>query len=230
MILHITRHGQVLDRGAGGVEGVDYPHGDPPLSSLGRRQARFLGDRLKELGFDGPVFTSPYRRAAGTAQIVAEVTDSEVFLATAMRESNGSGEHMAAFQGANAAELRAEFPRARPGPDFAYPWWTVDAETGDNVEERTGRLVDTLAADGRDALLVGHAASGGGATRYVLRQRAPEMLDEPRFSWNCMLTSLRLLPQFERLRLASTSHLPAEAMTSNARTREEVLVILQRRK
>lgn len=224
MILHITRHGQILppaDAGEGGL-----PDLDPRLSPLGRRQASFLGRRLLEAGFSGPVYASPFRRAAETAQIVAETVESEVVLAPRLRESNGGGGHMDRFLGATGAILQAEFPRIRAGENLAFPWWTTGPETPGDVEARVGPLVEELEAGGRDVLLVGHAASVGAATRHLLNKYAPELLGEPRFSWNCMLTSFSLLPEFRCLELASTAHLPPDSMTSNGKTRAEVMKIL----
>ena len=226
MILHITRHGQILPPAAGDAGDGGLPDLDPHLSALGRRQARLLGRRLKEAGFRGPVYTSPFRRTAETAQIVAEAVDSEIVLAPPLRESNGSAGHVAHFTGATGTILQTEFPRIRAGEDLAFPWWTTDPETPGDVEARVGPMVEDLEVRGRDVLLVGHAASVGGATRYLLNKYAPELLGEPRFSWNCMLTSFRLLPGFECLELASTAHLPGDSMTSNGKTRAEVVKIL----
>ena len=63
----------------------------------------------------------------------------------------------------------------------------------------------------------------GGATRHVLRHCAPDRLNERRDGWNCILTSFRMSPFFEVIHLADTAHLPPEAVTANARTREEVI-------
>jgi broad specificity phosphatase PhoE len=227
VILHITRHGQVQAATADSADLFVAP-GDPPLSALGRRQARLLGEHLRDLGFAGSVHTSPYRRAAETGQIVADVVDVALFLALGMRESNGDGERMAAFRGATMDELRTDYPRLRVDADSNYPWWTTAAESAEDIEERVGPVVAALEAKEEDVLLVGHGATVGAATRYVLNRRAPELMGAPRFPWNCMLTSLRLAPEFEMIRLASTDHLPADAMTSNAKDRKQVLEILAR--
>ena len=229
MILHITRHGQILPSAGGDAGDGGPPDLDPRLSSLGRRQASLLGRRLRDAGFGGPVYASPFLRAAETAQIVAETVDSEVILAPPLRESNGGGGLMDHFIGAMGPWLQAEFPRIRAGENLAFPWWTTDPETPGDVEARVGPLVEELEDRGREALLVGHAASVGAATRYLLNKYAPGLLGEPRFSWNCMLTSFILLPDFRCLELASTDHLPNDSMTSNGKTRAEVMKILGRK-
>ena len=227
MILHITRHGQVQPATDDGAD-VFFAPGDPPLSALGQRQARLLGERLRSLDFSGSIHTSPYRRAAETGQIIADAVDAELYLSVGMRESNGTGEHMAEFRGATIDELQTSYPRLWIDAETPYPWWTKDAESADDIERRVGSVVDLLETEGSDALLVGHGATVGGATRHVLNQRAPELVREPRFPWNCMLTSLRLSPRFERICLASTDHLPYDAMTSNSKDRDQVLEILAR--
>ena len=121
MIVHITRHAQVNPPALAKGEDPDYPRGDPPISDLGRAQARLLGQRL------------------------------------------------------------------------------------------------------HDALLVGHGASTAGAVRHILRHGAPErrLHNEP--GWNCALTSFRMAPEFDVIHLMDVSHLPCESVTSNTRTRDQVL-------
>ena len=52
-------------------------HEDPPLSRLGRDQARRLGERVNRAGYD-VVYTSPLRRAQETATAISErVTTDE---------------------------------------------------------------------------------------------------------------------------------------------------------
>ncbi len=227
MILHITRHGQVQPATDDDAD-VFFAPGDPPLSALGQRQAQLLGKRLLDSGFAGSIHTSPYRRAAETGQIVADTADAEFYISVGMRESNGTGEQMADFRGAAIEELQASYPRLRIDAEVPYPWWTLEAESADDVEARVGPVVDALEENGSDVLLVGHGATVGAATRYVLNRRAPELTREPRFPWNCMLTSLRLSPEFEKICLASTDHLPNDAMTSNSKDRAQVLEILSR--
>ena len=228
MIVHITRHGQVHAISEGEETDVFFAPGDPPLSSLGRRQAWLLGKYLRKLGFAGEVYSSPYRRTTETGQIIADTADVPLCLAPGMRESNGDGENMKKFRGLTAIELQTDYPRLRVDRDISYPWWTTDAEAADDVEARVAPEIDLLMTRETDVLLVGHGASVGAATRHVLKRHAPELLERPRFPWNCMLTSMRLAPEFELLRLSSTDHLPDEAMTSNSKKREQVLEILAR--
>lgn len=222
MILHITRHGHVFPAEPGESENTDYRRGDPSLSRLGREQALLLGKRLRKLGFDGRIYSSPYRRSIETAQIIAEVVDTEVAPEARFREYVNLEDDMTGFRGATGHELRAEFSRVRVGTQFPDLWWTSTAETGEDVEARVASLVDELADASSDALLVGHGATLGGATRHVLRNFAPARLNTQPPGWNCALTSFQMSPVFQVIQLADTAHLPPEAVTSNTRTRAEV--------
>ncbi|MDP7450593.1 MAG: histidine phosphatase family protein [Candidatus Latescibacteria bacterium] len=129
MDLHITRHGQVLPPGSDTWTRADYP-GDPPLSNLGYEQARCLGERLRDLGFTGAIYASPYRRTLQTACELAEVLDLVVQPVAALREIVMRDDQMQGFVGMNAAQLQALHPRVRGTAAFGEePWWTTAAET-----------------------------------------------------------------------------------------------------
>ena len=72
MKFYVTRHGQVAED-AEYFGDVAYPKGDMPLSKLGREQAELLGNRLRDEGFSGKIFSSPYLRTMETADIIAEI-------------------------------------------------------------------------------------------------------------------------------------------------------------
>ncbi|GGM13952.1 MULTISPECIES: histidine phosphatase family protein [Micromonospora] len=65
-LLYLARHGE-QDRPPGGSAAVDPAH--TGLSERGRRQARFLAERLRDLPLDA-VCHGPLRRAAETAELV----------------------------------------------------------------------------------------------------------------------------------------------------------------
>ena len=220
MPIYITRHGQVRTDLPPEDGQPEPPRGDWRLTRLGREQADRLGRRLKDDGFRGRILSSPYRRAVGTADIVAEIVDAEVAVEPLMREFVGSPEQMALFRGATLDELRQEFPRVNPEQALAWPWWTNAPESDEDVEARVAPLVESLADEAEDVLLVGHGASVHGATCYVLRRHAPELMPKCPPSWNCILTGFRLRPSFEALHLADTDHLQPDKVTSNHFTPE----------
>lgn len=216
MILHITRHGQTDVRS-------DHPPGDPHLTNLGRKQAELLGRSLGEMGFKGEIHSSPYFRTIETAQVIAGVTDRMVVPAAEMREYVIRDNQMDGFRGATQDELIACYSGVTKAPDFPYPWWTSNIESDEDIEARVAPLVDRVIAADVDSLLVGHGASTEGVHRYLLRRYAPDQMNHGQSGWNCFLSSFIIRPDFQVLRIMDVSHLPEGLVTSNARTREEVL-------
>lgn len=220
MIVYITRHGQPLLRSADEAD-PEFPRHDPPLTPLGEAQARALGRRLREMGFSGRIYTSPYRRTAQTSERIAEELGAWHYPEAAIREIVKREEQMVGFVGLTLEELRAEFPRIAPDASLPHPWWTPHAEDAAAVLARVAPFLEALLANGQeDVLLVGHGASVGAATRFLL-QRCPEGPEELPLSWNCALTAFRVGATCEVLYLRDTSHLPDEQVTSNARTKAE---------
>ena len=216
MILHITRHGQTDVRS-------DHPPGDPHLTDLGRKQAELLGQSLGNMGFKGVVYSSPYFRTIETAQVIADVTDTVVMPAAEMREYVIRDHQMDGFRGATQDELIAGYSRVTNAPGFLYPWWTTDIESDEDIEDRVKPLVNRAVTADVDALLVGHGASTAGVHRHFLGSDALKQVQHGQVGWNCFLSSFRVRPDFETLRFLDVSHLPDNAVTSNAKTREEVL-------
>lgn len=71
--IYLVRHGQ----SRANAEGILAGHLDSPLNSIGRQQAKELGELAKNAGlrFDH-IYCSPLIRAKETAQIIAKLTDS----------------------------------------------------------------------------------------------------------------------------------------------------------
>ena len=216
MILHVTRHGQTDVRS-------DHPPGDPHLTQLGRKQAELLGEALKDQGFEGQIYSSPYFRTIETADVVAEVTDTVVFPAAEMREYVIRENQMDGFEGATQAALVGRYDRVKYGDGFPYPWWTTNIESDEDIELRVTPLVDRAMAGDVDVLLVGHGASVAGVHRYVLGRYAPDQMTQEKVGWNCLLSSFRIRPKFDVIKLLDVSHLSEDMITSNAKTRAEVL-------
>ena len=94
------------------------------------------------------------------------------------------------------------------------------------MRARVAPFVDHLVAtESDDVLLVGHGASTGAATRYLLThcERVP---DEIPLTWNCALTAFRCIARAdgeilscEMIMLQDTSHMDEDQVTSNARFR-----------
>jgi probable phosphoglycerate mutase len=77
--LYLVRHAQSV-----GNTSADWQP-DPPLTELGREQARLVGERLARQGVDA-IFSSPLRRALETARPIAEATGLSVTVVDDLRE------------------------------------------------------------------------------------------------------------------------------------------------
>ncbi len=213
MIVYITRHAQPTSKAGG----AGYPPGDPPLSELGREQSRLLGKRLESLGFKGSIHSSPYRRTAETANIVAKVLDAGFHLEPALRE--WATPAMVHFAGLNLDGLRRDYDRVAPDAKLPDPWWTAEPEDEDDVLERVRPFLDRIVREETgDVLLVGHGASAIACMRHFLESNAPDALRKMDHTWNSFLSAIRVKPQVEALFLCDTSHMPREMVTSNSAT------------
>jgi len=216
VILHVTRHGQTDVRS-------DHPPGDPRLTEVGRKQAELLGRRLKDDGFRGIIYSSPYLRTTETAQVIADVTHSVILPAHEMREYVIREHQMDDFKGATLSDLTGAYSSVQDVRGLPTPWWTTGIETDEDIEARVRPLIEEVSQLGEDALLVGHGASVAGVHRHVLGTYAPNHIPEDQVGWNCMLSSFRLSPRFEIIEIMDVSHLPDDHVTNNAKSREEVL-------
>lgn len=158
----LVRHGQSEWNAAGRWQG----QADPPLSDLGRRQAR---SAALAMGAVDAVFASDLRRAAETAAIIAgELGIGPVLVDEGFRERD-AGE----WSGLTRDEIERGWPgyldppadeHAGFGPSTAPrrpPGWETDASVLERAVAALGRVHDTV-GDG-DALVITH-----GGLIYVL--------------------------------------------------------------
>lgn len=215
MIVYITRHGQP----SRSINQIDVP-GDPPLSELGREQARLLGQRLVSIKFDGTIFSSPYRRTVETADIIADQLDTSFELDLALREQAGEG--IVNFRGLTLEQVTAQYKRLAPSSQLPYPWW-AGAENQQDVLARVKKFLDELIAiSSSDALLVSHGASGLAAMWAILRQHDRQALRGIEQPWNCFFSAIRVKPQVQLLELCSVDHLQPDKVTSNNLTPDQI--------
>ena len=108
MRLILIRHGQSEANASGIVQGrLDYG-----LSELGLRQAELTAERLKHETVDR-ILTSPLRRAADTANAIAEMKGMEAVPDPALMEYD-----VGAASGLTGAEIRERYPNVVSA--FAY--------------------------------------------------------------------------------------------------------------
>ena len=225
MIIYITRHGQPAPfaEPEKQMPPGQHPREDPPLSALGREQARLLGERLKKLGFAGAIYASPYCRTSETADVIAATLGATFHPQPAIREyvvRRGEGLSIDGFVGQGLDGLRARFPRLAADATLPYPWWTTAPEAPEDVEARVRPFLDALIQRGeRDALLVGHGASVGACVRFLLRH-APAAFVSMGRDWYCHLTAIRVTPRVEPLLLADVEHLRSDQITDRPAGRQ----------
>ncbi len=133
--LLLVRHGQSTWNDQGRIQGQL----DPPLSDLGREQARRLAERLVGRRFAG-FYCSDLSRTRQTADAIAAVIEMEPVPMTELREVQ-----LGEWEGMTAAEIAADYPeqweRWRDDPS----WDVVPGGEGAAAfERRVLYAVDTL--------------------------------------------------------------------------------------
>lgn len=204
-----TRHGQVAPKGYYGDD-PSLPVGDVALTPLGKEQARLVGERLKELGFQGVIFSSPYDRTLKTASIIAQILNLTVTPVAWLHEIQLTPDD--GFCGATAEQIRNNYPCVQKEFDLPACWWGDCKEDLFAVIERVRvgleQTLPTVSED-VDVLLVGHAA-----TSVALRHLYNGTNNMRAFAWNCHL-SLLYAPE-EECYVNDCAYMPQEMWTGNA--------------
>jgi probable phosphoglycerate mutase len=148
------RHAETVDNAARIWQG----HKDSELSDRGREQVAAAAPHLAAYE-PALLISSDLRRAASTADAIAQLTDLEVRLDARWREV-----HVGEWQGLHADEVRARYPEVLAaldrGEDVAKG---VTGETRADVARRTGAALRELVQEllpGETAVVVAHGASG----------------------------------------------------------------------
>ena len=82
LIVKLIRHGESEFNRQGRIQG----HTNSPLSATGKLQAELTGRWLRENSKIKRIYTSPLKRALQTAQIIAELTNSPLFVVEEFKE------------------------------------------------------------------------------------------------------------------------------------------------
>lgn len=88
-MIYFVRHGQT-DTNVKEKNGTADGEDDAPLNNVGIRQAEEVAEALKDVRFD-VVLTSPYKRAAQTADIINKYHNAPLFAEINLRERDGGG-------------------------------------------------------------------------------------------------------------------------------------------
>lgn len=132
LTLYLIRHGET----DWNVEGRYQGQADPPLNSNGVAQAHQLAAALRDAGLQH-LYTSPLRRAAQTAEILAQALDIPIIPEPRLKEI-----HQGDWQTRLRSEIQALYPtlfrqwEARP--------WDVQPPGGESLAEVQARVYQAL--------------------------------------------------------------------------------------
>ena len=218
MILRFARHGQPALAGMPQGANHEFPPGDYVLSPLGIKQAEFLGQHLKNIGFKGMIISSPYARTVETASIAAAVCGLDIYLEPRIQEMRFYPEPPC--PGMTLEELRAEFPNIAADAKLEYPWMTPGgAEELDAVRARVDKYVEELIANppAEDVLLFGHGASLQSLKWNFYARTGYTGKDH--HNWNCSMSTVEIDDDgnSKLIEIARYDFMPLEFVTSNKR-------------
>jgi len=182
VIWYLVRHGQSLGN-------VEPGHGaDPPLTDLGRQQARLTARRLaREAQVDG-LFASPLRRAAETARIIGEAVGVEPVTLDWLKEHD-----VGPLAGKPLEQIEAMWPgmwREELWDD--WDWQPPGGESFREVYHRVSAGAEALRREYGDTdarlVLVLHGGCGSLLLGYLLGGQDDAF---SRFGWsNCGVTCI----------------------------------------
>lgn len=145
--LLIIRHGQSEWNAIGRWQGQE----DPPLTDLGRHQARAAADAVGTVDL---IVASDLERARVTAEIIAEA----IGVGPVMVDEDLRERHAGEWQGLTRPEIHERFPGWLDDGRRPEGW-----ESDDSVAERAFRSLRRWADTGAEALVVSH----GGVIRTI---------------------------------------------------------------
>ncbi|MGD6830941.1 histidine phosphatase family protein [Sutcliffiella halmapala] len=132
LTLYITRHGETLWNTEKKLQGWK----DSELTENGKRNARLLGERLKNIDF-AEVYSSPSQRTLATAELILGEKQIAILQDENLREIN-----MGDWEGQTHDYLKEAYPQA-----YQAFWNTPHLyknETGENFEQLKGRVARFL--------------------------------------------------------------------------------------
>jgi len=179
--LYLVRHGQIEDGK------LNAPTKETALTPLGEEQAKLVGEHLKNSGFQGTIYASPYYRTLQTASFICDALDTKFIVDAGLQEAGPSktGKEMTRIRfGCTKDQFTKYFPRCIVPEDFPEPWRFHN----ESKEQRDARMVGAMdellnKTPGGNVLFVSH---GGIMTvlRKELEKRGGKISGN---NWNCCL-------------------------------------------
>jgi broad specificity phosphatase PhoE len=156
--LLLVRHGQSTWNAEGRWQGTE----DPPLSTLGVRQARHAAQHV---GTFDSVVSSPLERALVTATILAD----ELGIGPVQTDPDLRERHAGVYQGLTRAEIHERFPGALDARRHP-PGWEEDPQVIERAAGALGRIAAAVGAGGT-ALVITHGGVIGTLERAIGARR-----------------------------------------------------------
>lgn len=200
MRLYLVRHGETEYNAAGRVQG----HSDVPLNDVGCKQVASLGRRLAGVDRLDHIYASDIRRAAMSAEIIAEHTGHEITYNPLFRErdpgdlAHKSHEEAIAF----FTDIEYEPPNGESASVFVA-----------RVRDAIDHLLDLEGSNGRHIALVTHGMFCRAFIDICLGSEAEEVSSWP----NACLSIFDYNGEgvWEVVTLADASHLEPEGPTAH---------------
>ncbi len=199
--IYVTRHGQRISGG------------DPSLTPLGKEQAKMLAERIREIGFDGEIYVSPYLRTVQTGAEIAKLCGAKMILTPEIQERTHK-DGVPDIKGRSQAELEKLFPSMIAESPKLPQNWVYSDNRGEKLESRVRAAIDAILKNGsRDFVLVGHKATVKAALEYLCERADCEAEIE---IWNCELAYFVALPDGSVKYVSSgVDFIPPEKVSDN---------------
>lgn len=171
--VYLTRHGETEWNEKGIMQGW----GDSPLTELGKKQAKWLGERMKDLHID-VIYTSPIGRALNTAKIVKGDRDIPLIEYDGLKEIQIGG-----WEGLNQEEMKSL------SEENYYNFWNVpskyiptgDGEIFNEVKDRSFNAISEIIEKekGKTILIVTHTITLKSYLTALEKRDIDTLWDEP---------------------------------------------------
>lgn len=177
--IYITRHGQT----EWNVEKRFQGHSDSNLTDLGVKQAKCLGESLKDIEFD-LIISSPAGRTMSTAAYIRGDRKLEI-----IQEPNFYEINLGDWEGLPASEMKEK------NADELYNFWErpdlFQSSNGENFSDlilRVGRGIEEVIKEykGKKILIVTHAATLKAIITYIEKKELKDLWQGPFMEPTCL--------------------------------------------
>jgi broad specificity phosphatase PhoE len=161
MKIFMVRHGQTDSNAAKLIMGQRI---DESLNDAGRKQVQELTMKIQDMTFD-VIFSSPLKRAAETAAILASGRDTKVVLRDELKERDFGSVSGKSWADADALAVAEPGGLKTADRHLDYDYRPYGGESAEDVKKRLLRFIDEVKRDYSDrrVLVVAH----GGILRFA---------------------------------------------------------------